>query len=142
MIEVKVEGSKRSRKFIDAILPSMLQQLNIEKSNAALMINVTSDCEGSGAAFYMEAADCYIVLLKPQVLRGNKLTIGYKELAVSLAHELVHVKQMIKGQLKITNGKAKWMGKVVSKKVKYLDQPWEVEAFSRQELIMRRALED
>jgi hypothetical protein len=34
-----------------------------------------------------------------------------------------------------------WKGKRYSKKTKYLDMPWEIDAFSKQELLLRRALE-
>jgi hypothetical protein len=62
---------------------------------------------------------------------------------MTLAHELVHVKQMAKGILKSTkNGSQIWAGKKYSKRTKYLDRPWEIEAFSKQELILRRAFED
>jgi hypothetical protein len=50
---------------------------------------------------------------------------------------------MAKGKLKSTKrGAHLWAGKVFSKSTKYLERPWEVEAFSRQELIFRRALEE
>jgi hypothetical protein len=56
---------------------------------------------------------------------------------------MVHVKQMAKGILKSTkNGAQIWAGKKYSKRIKYLDRPWEIEAFSKQELILRRAFED
>ena len=35
-----------------------------------------------------------------------------------------------------------WLGKMYSKKTPYLDMPWEIEAFSKQELILRRAFEE
>jgi hypothetical protein len=56
---------------------------------------------------------------------------------------MVHVKQMAKGTLKSTkNGTTIWAGKKYSKKTEYLSMPWEIEAFSRQELILRRAFEE
>jgi hypothetical protein len=66
-----------------------------------------------------------------------------KEIGLTLAHEMVHVKQMAKGTLKSTkNGVSIWAGKKYSKKTAYLSMPWEIEAFSKQELILRRAIEE
>jgi hypothetical protein len=54
---------------------------------------------------------------------------------------MVHVKQIAKGKLKTVKGINFWNGKKYSNKTKYLDQPWEIEAFSKQELIFRRAID-
>jgi hypothetical protein len=50
---------------------------------------------------------------------------------------------MAKGTLKTTkNGVQVWAGKRFSKNTAYLSRPWEIEAFSKQELILRRAIEE
>lgn len=59
----------------------------------------------------------------------------------TLAHEMVHVKQLAKGQLKYhtqRNGKVvfKWLGKTYKKD--YYDSPWELEAFGRQHLLANK----
>lgn len=54
----------------------------------------------------------------------------------NLAHEMVHVKQWARGELKdVMRGYSlcKWMGKVVdTDTVEYYDTPWEIEAFGRE----------
>ena len=61
---------------------------------------------------------------------------------MTLAHELVHVKQLAKGVLKQGARYTTWAGKKYSNKTTpYLDMPWEIQAFSQQELILRRAFE-
>lgn len=45
---------------------------------------------------------------------------------ITMAHELVHVKQFAYGEMDI--GLTRWRGKPVKEDVPYLDQPWEVEA--------------
>jgi hypothetical protein len=72
-------------------------------------------------------------VLKP---KRNRLELG-----VTLAHELVHVRQLAKGILKITPRGKKWRGKFYSRSTPYLDQPWEQEAFARQEIVFRRAID-
>jgi hypothetical protein len=63
-------------------------------------------------------------------------------MATTLAHEMVHVRQLAKGQLKyLAKQNRIWMGRRYTKKTRYLDQPWEQDAFARQEIIVRRAIE-
>lgn len=136
-MEFKVEGSRRNKKFVEAILPSMLKQLKIENSSKAVVIRIADECgDNSGVTVDLSAATgCYMVVVKP-----NR---NLKEIGLTLAHEMVHVKQMAKGTLKSTKrGAHIWAGKVYSKKTAYLDMPWEIEAFSRQELILRRAIDE
>ena len=136
-MEIKVEGSRRNRKFVEALLPSMLSQLKLDNCRKGLLIRIYNECEGnSGVTLDLTAVTgSYVVVIKPQ----RKL----KDIGLTLAHELVHVKQMAKGTLKsTTGGRHLWANKCYSKKTKYLDRPWEVEAFSRQEIILRRAIED
>jgi hypothetical protein len=59
---------------------------------------------------------------------------------VTLAHELTHVAQFAKGILQITAKGLKWKGQLHSK-TQYLDQPWEIQAYARQEIVFRRAIE-
>jgi hypothetical protein len=136
-METKVEGSRRNRKFVEAILPSMLEQLKLTASRRALLIRVADECEDNqGITLDLtQATGAYLVVIKPHR--------HLKEIGMTLAHELVHVKQLAKGQLKYTKTGANiWSGRRYSKNTDYLDRPWEVEAFSRQELILRRAIEE
>ena len=137
MMEIKVEGSRRNKKFVEALLPSMITQLGLERCRKALLIRVYDECEGDnqGLTLYLsQFTGAYLVVIKPH---RNLYHIG-----LTLAHELVHVKQFAKGTLKQGKHGHTWAGKKYSKKTPYLDQPWEIEAFSRQELILRRAFEE
>ena len=52
-----------------------------------------------------------------------------KSLLMTLAHEIVHVKQFAKGELNSDN--TKWKGEVIDvDNISYFDLPWEVEASS------------
>jgi len=136
-MEFKVEGSRRNKKFVEAILPSMFKQLKLENSTKGVVIRIANECgDNSGMTIDLSAVTgCYMVVIKP-----NR---NLKEIGLTLAHELVHVKQMAKGILKSTkNGNHIWAGKKYSKKTAYLSMPWEIEAFSKQELILRRAIEE
>lgn len=61
--------------------------------------------------------------------------LALPQLLMTLAHEMVHVKQYVRGQYRgelSRNGKAKriWLGKQYA--VAYLKRPWEREAFRRE----------
>jgi hypothetical protein len=145
-MEFDVKGSVKNRRFAAALMPSMIRQLKLESSTAAVCVIIDDGFdsnEGTTVNMGIEGIDCFLVVIKPQNLRGSRFTLGHKELAITLAHEMVHVKQMAKGQLKsASRGAQIWMGKRYPASTPYLDRPWEVEAFSRQELIMRRAIEE
>ena len=87
--------------------------------------------DNDGLTSHLKQFDAIVVLLKPQ---------SFDRLGVTLAHEMVHVKQLAKGTLKTVKGVSYWNGRRYSKRTKYLDQPWEIEAFSKQELLFRRAI--
>jgi hypothetical protein len=136
-MEFKVEGSRRNKKFVEAMLPSMFKQLKLENSTKAVVIRVADECgDNKGITVDLsEATGCYMVVIKPDR--------NLKEIGLTLAHELVHVKQLAKGTLKNRkSGSYIWAGKRYSKNTAYLSMPWEIEAFSKQELILRRAFEE
>jgi hypothetical protein len=141
-MEYLVESSNlKSRKFLDALMPSMIDQLALTNSRRAVLVSITNDLEDGmeGATMNMEFADCYLLLIK-QPKRMTKATL--LNMAGTLAHEMVHVRQLAKGMMKFgTNQSRIWMGKRYTKKTKYLDQPWELDAFAKQEIILRRAID-
>jgi len=131
-MEYLVEGSPKKAEFVRAILPSMIKQLGLRNSRKSLLVRIANECEGMGMTVPLNGLDSYVVVVKPMKL---------KDLGLTLAHEMVHVRQMSKGILQIVNGINYWCGKSYTKKTKYLDQPWELDAFARQEIIFRKAIE-
>lgn len=127
--------SKTNKTFIERLLPSMIKQLGLSRSRKMLFIRITKEVEeegNEGMTSYLRNFDSIVVLIKPSSL---------EKMGITLAHEMVHVKQLAKGTLKTVRGVSYWKGKRYSKRTKYLDQPWEIEAFSKQELIFRRAIQ-
>ena len=128
-------------KFLDSLMPSMIEQLGLTRSRRAVLIKVTDEIEEGmqGATLNIEIADCYLVLIKQpkRITKASLLEIG-----TTLAHEMVHVRQLAKGQMKFLPNQARiWMGKRYNKRTHYLDQPWELDAFARQEILFRKAIE-
>lgn len=125
--------SQKTQDLINAILPSMIKQLGLTRSRKFLLIDVSKACgDAHGSTTPLPGLDSYVIVLKPR---------KWQDMGVTLAHEMVHVKQMAKGILRTDDGKRWWRGRLVSKRVKYLDQPWELDAFAQQEIIFRRSLE-
>jgi len=62
---------------------------------------------------------------------------------ITIAHEMVHVKQYAKGELKylFKGGHDKWQGKIIPRKTHYFDKPWEIEAFGRELGLYERYIE-
>jgi hypothetical protein len=128
-------------KFLNGLMPSMIEQLGLTRSRRAVLVKVTDEIEEGmqGATLNIEIADCYLVLIKQpkRVTKASLLDMG-----TTLAHEMVHVRQLAKGLMKFLPNQARiWMGKRYSKKTHYLDQPWELDAFARQEILFRKAIE-
>ena len=58
------------------------------------------------------------------------------DLVETIAHEMVHIKQKVLGQLRYEGRSTYWLGKkVICSKINYYDQPWEQEAWSKQKLL-------
>ena len=128
-------------KFLYSLMPSMIEQLGLTRSRRAVLIKVTDEIEAGmqGATLNIEIADCYLVLIR-QPKRITKASL--LEMGTTLAHEMVHVRQLAKGQMKFLPNQARiWMGKRYNKRTHYLDQPWELDAFARQEILFRKAIE-
>jgi hypothetical protein len=125
--------SKRTKAFIDSLMPSMIRQLGLENSRKFLLIDVCKLDGDNGITTPMPGLDSYVIALNPA---------KWQSLGVTLAHEMVHVKQLAKGTLRAEGGSKWWRGKKYSKRTKYLDMPWELDAFAQQEIIFRRALEE
>lgn len=64
--------------------------------------------------------------------------LDMERLLITIAHEMVHVKQYARGQVKDSkNRKARyWLGKKV--KAEYFDQPWEIEAYSKERVLANK----
>ena len=132
-MEFHVDGSPKAKKFVESLLPSMIEQLKLTKSRKLLHVIIDPELEDLGTTVPLKGLDTYLVVLRPV---KDIATLG-----ATLAHELTHVAQFAKGTLQITPRGKRWKGKYYGRRVPYLDQPWEIQAFAKQEIIMRRAIE-
>jgi hypothetical protein len=132
-MEFYVEGSPKAKKFVEALLPSMLEQLKLTRSRKLLHIILDPEIEELGSTIPLNGLDTYLVALRP--------TRDLFAMGATLAHELTHVAQFAKGTLQVTPRGKRWKGKFYGRRTPYLEQPWEVQAFAKQEILMRRAIE-
>lgn len=126
--------SAKTKKFVEHIMPKLIKQLGLENSRKYVYVDVSKSGPGGGnegVTMPLPGLDTYVVSIKPGKLEA---------MGVTLAHEMVHVKQMARGKLRPVKGFNIWNGKKYANKTKYLDRPWEIEAFSKQELLFRRAI--
>ncbi len=127
----------RTRKFKDRTLiryireatEFYLQQLLPSDKRSKLQVDIIGyDSMDSDGSCERISASKYLIELK----KGMSLEL----LLITLAHEMVHVKQYVQKELKIIYVKDDvvdvWMGKRY-RNVKYYDQPWEKEAFGTDE---------
>ena len=129
-IEIKSRSATK-RAFLSAIVPFIAKELNLAESKYTLIVHTEGKLRNS--------MGCEGVIFKT----GEKELTMFVDTALTLssmlltvAHEMVHVKQYAKGQLKSimnSRGQSKlfWFGKSWSH-VGYDDYPWEKEAFRRQ----------
>ena len=132
-MQYHIEARGKTKRYIEGLLPSMLSQLSLTRSRQFLHIIVDRDIEHTGQTVPVSGIDTVLVVLKP--------TRNWVDLGVTLAHELTHVAQFAKGQLKPTAKGKLWKGRLYKNNQPYLDQPWEIQAFARQEIVFRRAIE-
>jgi hypothetical protein len=131
--------SKVKKDFTKVCATYFMQYFNLHNSNYKLSINFVSKLLSESKVYGLtyKVAEKHIVMDIDSKLPMDVL-IG------TLAHEIVHVKQFILGQLreyKVVNGKTvwAWCGKPVRKK--YFSQPWEVEAYSMEHDLSMMILE-
>ena len=130
-MEIQVNCRNPERKtFMESCAKFFSQKLNLQTSN--FTINIYSkyrlkqeeDSNGLAVQIFPKSVNIYL---------DNRLPLN--KLMVVLAHEMVHAKQIAKGQLKghrSGNGRIvnKWCGRVIM--TSYLKRPWEKEAINRQ----------
>jgi hypothetical protein len=127
--------SKVIKEYLELITPRMLKELGLVSSRKCVVITLEKDCPDLGLTVNFDTIDGYVI-----VIRSNQ---SVKDIGVTLAHELVHVKQMAKGILKaVGRGSHTWKGKKYRASTPYYSRPWELDAFAKQEIVFRRAVCD
>jgi hypothetical protein len=125
--------SKTRNAFIAVASEVYLRKLKLTNSKFKVMIySATNLVKEQGINGFVYPVS------ENEIFMGLDSRLKMADICLTLAHEMVHVKQYAKGQLKqITNRKGAvhytWMGKKCEES--YYDCPWELEAFSRERVL-------
>lgn len=130
-----VEMRKSDRKdFIEGLIELFIRELKLTQSKTELVVFTKKGFEKETGAAGMVYPYCEGLITMDI---DSQLTV--ERLVDVLSHEMVHVKQLAKGQLKYKGKKLYWKGKYVNhKKVSYYDHPWEHEAWKNQKVLASR----
>lgn len=133
-MEINIPGRKSATKaLIEAGAKFLAKELKLENSTYRLDILTEPGMSKN------EGIRGVVHKLGPRYLAmiiDSKL--DYERLLVTLSHEMVHVKQYAKGQVKASRSCKThyWMGKQVRKG--YYEQPWEIEAYSKERVLANK----
>lgn len=132
-MEIVVKSKSKVRKdFIENTAKFYAKHLGLEKSRYKLNIySMPNLIKEGNNGLCAKTGD-------KQISIAIDSRLGVIKLLYTLAHEMVHVKQFAKGHYKQESKKGVthhyWMGKKVI--ADYIKRPWEIEAFSRESLLV------
>jgi hypothetical protein len=135
---ITMEGSSAAkRKFLHGFAHMLAIELEIDHFDNKVIIYVKKDLRkdrGYAGVSGLLNGTCGV---------GLDSKLGFERTMSTLAHEMVHVKQLLEGTLKVERDDGKdifiWKGEVFKTEgLLYVDRPWELEAYSQQEVLVKR----
>ena len=113
-----IEGSVKNKELTWVYTAALMKALKIDRFNQRFVtITFKNDIGGAEGLCEGDKEKCPAT--------GRKL--GYIEMMKTLAHEMVHARQFLRGQLTCEGGFA-WKGRKADG-FEYMNQPWEKEAY-------------
>lgn len=136
MTPFAIEGSVKNKELTWAYTAALMKALKIDRLSWRFVTIIFKNdiggaeglCEGD-----KDYADIHIAKKCPAT--GRKL--GYLEMMKTLAHEMVHARQFLRGQLTCEGGFA-WKGRKADG-FDYRNQPWEKEAYRLEDELFVKA---
>jgi hypothetical protein len=137
--EVAIKSSHR-RNLVEACVKFFIKELGLERSRYCLTVmsekGLKSSEDAQGIVFRIDERELAMLV---------DSRLSYKDLVETIAHEMVHVRQMARGTLKtaVSRGKTHqiWRGKKM-RDVAYHRRPWEIEAFQLERLLVNNFVYD
>lgn len=122
-----------TKSLVESSIKFLAKELKLESSNYTTIVffeRGMAKREGIRGSVSQLGPKCLGMVLDP--------ALDLERLILTVAHEMVHIKQYARGQVKeIPNRKSRyWMGKKVTKG--YFEQPWEIEAFSKERVLANK----
>ena len=132
MINIYLTGQVAQKRRINTYVRSVLTYLMPKlRKDIEIYIKVTKDCEGGVCGLCWGERD----EVKIHLSRENQgVKIPLEEMMQTLAHELVHAKQFIKGDLSPMMRKYK---NIYHAKTPHSKQPWELEAYRKEKKLLQ-----
>jgi len=124
----QVSQKRRINTYVRSILTYLMPRL---RRDIDINITVTKECDG-GAYGLCWGGRNEVEIQLSRTLMGDKIPL--EEMMLTLAHELVHAKQFIMGELSPTMRNYKT---VYHAKTPYSRQPWELEAYRKEEKLLQ-----
>ncbi len=125
LVEVR-GGRKGQRELVETIVYPLIKHLMPRLRNIEIDIKLVKNLsEKTGAEGFC---------LQDEPRRYEleiDTALGFRNFITTICHEMVHVKQGVRGELTEVCGKQYWKGKVCNKD--YYEQPWEKEAYRLQD---------
>ena len=125
MIHPYIIGQVKNRKVVEVYASNLIKVLGLSRLRRPhINITFTNHCDAYGLC---EGDRDYaeITIARKCAITGAKLT--FMEQMGVLAHEMVHAKQFLRGQL-TAEGAWRWKGRNANG-FEYENQPWEKEAY-------------
>jgi hypothetical protein len=128
--------SSGTRELIGMIVKFFEQELKLKNSKWTLDVHTKR-----GMRIEDGARGCVTYMGPKHLVMFIDSGLDMERLILTIAHEMVHVKQYARGQITHKPGGKTyyWMGKKVRKK--YFEQPWELEAFSKERILANKVFQ-
>jgi hypothetical protein len=130
-IKGRIANKERIEKYIQTALLDMMPRL---KRLIEIDLNVVTKCDDNNYALCW--GDKNIIEIELARTSGD-IKFTHDEMMLNLAHEIVHAKQFIKGELHPTLQKWKKFKKDYAK-TPYFKTPWEKEAYLMEDKIFNK----
>ena len=128
-IEILTHGTRKE--LLEKLAGFYATQLNIQKSNYKVVIVTDPTLKSEGSLGVCARTG------EREISVGLYSYLSFGRILYTLAHEMVHVKQMVRGHYRQEPKKRSegvhhyWLGKRVNKT--YIKRPWEIEAIGRED---------
>ena len=125
-----------TKDFVGMIVKFFEQELKLKNSTWTLDVRTKR-----GMRFEDDARGCVTYMGPKYLVMFVDSGLDMERLVLTIAHEMVHVKQYARGQITHKPGGKTyyWMGKKVRKN--YFEQPWELEAFGKERILANKVFQ-
>jgi len=138
MLILEFKGPIKGRKIFEEFAENVVNELFPREFERDIVIGIQFKNVVENGLFGQateHADDEYLVEVGKVVDEGELRAAEPREIASTIAHELVHIKQYIRREL--SQGATVWRGQKIpvgprGGTIRYRDQPWEKEAFRRE----------